>query len=68
MELKKLFHVLVVGGAALTLTHCGQGTSDTKTDGSGVTNPSTNPDGGMPDGGTDPGTGGDPGGGGPPSW
>jgi hypothetical protein len=63
MKLKKLFHVLVVGGATLGATMgCGPGGSDPNGQG---TSPLSGNDGGSPDGGTGGGGGG---GGGPQFW
>lgn len=60
MKFKKLFQVLVVGGATLGLTNCGAGSSKNNT---GTNSASSSTDGGTKDGGT----GGVPGGG-PQSW
>ena len=66
MNLKRLFHALVLSGSALGAAHCGGGTDadSTVNAGSGSTTP--DPDAGtkLPDGGTSPGMPG----GGAPGW
>lgn len=62
MNLKKLFQALVLGGTALGVAHCGQGTGAPP---AGSTQQL--PDGG-PVGGGGGGTGGGGGGGGPMGW
>jgi hypothetical protein len=67
MKLKKLFHVLVLGGAAVGLPHCGPGP---EADPNGSVSNGVNNGGTLPDGGTLPPSdgGGGGGGGGPHFW
>ncbi|MGO9830470.1 MAG: hypothetical protein ACLPJH_10050 [Myxococcaceae bacterium] len=52
MKLKKLFHALVLAGAALGIAHCGGGTTPDPAGSSSTGGTSLLPDGGLADGGT----------------